>query len=269
LIPTFVVLLALAAGAIYFVRPDLIERFLVSKPTGATVEELPKETVISSEEVFRSMAAELGEVTEEESARRAFNALAEFWNVFPVPESDRLAQWNEMEQAAQDRKLRLYRFSGNLGALLRIDYPAALELNMPDLSGKRYISLVGIENEQVLVAPTLASRQSLSFSEIERHWSGRGFLLWKDPLNLLGNGSPILPGVKGAHIKQLQSLLRETGMYSKALTGVFDGETLSAVKAFQLSRGIEEDGIVGGQTLMILYRSVERFKVPKLVAGPK
>jgi len=269
LISTFVVLVALAAGAIYFVRPDLIERFIVSQPIEATVEQRPKETVITGAELFHSMATELGEVPEEESARRAFNTLAEFWNVSPVPEGDRMAQLNEMERAAQDRKLRLYRFSGNLGALLRIDCPAALELNMPGMPGKRFISLVGMENEQLLVAPTLASRKSLAFSEIERHWSGRGFLLWKDPLNLLMNGSPILPGAKGAHIKQLQGLLKEAGIYSKAVTGVFDGETLSAVKAFQLSKGIEEDGIVGGQTLMILYRSIDRFKVPKLVAGVK
>jgi general secretion pathway protein A len=260
---------ALAAGAIYFVWPDFIERFIVSQPIEATVEQPPKETVITGEELSRSMAAELGEVPEEESARRAFNTLAEFWNVSPIPEGDRMAQLKEMERAAQDRKLRLYRFSGNLGALLRIDYPVALELNMPGMPGKRFISLVGMENEQLLVAPSPARRKSLSFSEIERHWSGRGFLLWKDLLNLLMNGSPILPGAKGAHIKQLQGLLKEAGIYNKGLTGVYDGETLSAVKVFQLSRGIEEDGIVGGQTLMVLYRSIDRFKVPKLVAGPK
>jgi len=269
LISTFIVLVALASGVIYFLRPDLIEKFIVSQPIEATVEQPPKETVITGEELVRSMAAELGKVPEEESARRAFNTLAEFWNVSPVPEGDPMAQLNEMERAAQDRKLRLYRFSGNLGALLRIDYPAALELNIPGMRGKRFISLVGMENEQLLVAPTFANRKSFSFGEVERHWSGRGFLLWKDSLNLLMDGSPILPGTKGTHIKQLQGLLKEAGLYSKALTGVYNGETLSVVKAFQLSRGIEEDGIVGGQTLMILYRSVDRFKIPKLIVGQK
>jgi len=269
LIPTFVVLVTLTAGAIYFLWPDFIQRFIVWKPIQAMIGQSSKENLISAKELSRSMSAELGKISEEESARRAFNTLAGFWNVSPIPEGDRMAQLNEMERAAQNRKLRLYRFSGNLGALLRLDYPAALELNMPDTPGKRFISLVRMENEQLLVAPSLASRKSLSFSEIERHWSGRGFLLWKDPLNLLMDGSPIFPGATGSHINQLQGLLKEAGIYSKAMTGVYDGETLSAVKAFQLSRGIEEDGIVGGQTLMVLYRSIDRFKVPKLVAGPK
>mgnify|MGYP005834574327 FL=1 len=267
LVATLVMLVVLAAGVVYFVRPDLVERFTVSPPIETVVEQPPKETVITGEELFRSMTAELGKIPEEESARRAFNTLAGFWQVSPLSEADRVIPLNEMERVAFDRKLRLYRFFGNLGALLRIDYPAALELIIPGLSGRRFISVLGVENDQLLVDPPVASRRSLSFNEIEKHWSGQGFLLWKDPLNLMVNGSPILPGAKGAHIKQLQGLLKEAGIYSKALTGVYDRETLSAVKAFQLSKGIEEDGIVGGQTLMVLYRSIDRFKVPKLVTG--
>ena len=245
---------------------DFIDRFNVSQPIEATEEQTKKDPVITGEELSRAMAAELGKVPESESARRAFNTLAGFWNVPPIPESGNLTQFNEMERAALDRELRLYRFSGNLGALLRIDYPAVLELTMPGIPGKRFISLVGMENEQLLVDPPIAGRRSLSFSEIEKHWSGQGFLLWKDPLNLLTN---ISPGSKGGHIKQLQGLLREAGAYSRPLTGVYDGETLSAVKEFQSSRGIEQDGIVGGQTLMVLYRSIDRFEVPRLTVGRK
>ncbi|OGP64364.1 MAG: hypothetical protein A2169_11595 [Deltaproteobacteria bacterium RBG_13_47_9] len=78
-----------------------------------------------------------------------------------------------------------------------------------------------------------------------------------------------LPEQKGDRIKRLQELLREGGAYNKPLTGVYDSETLSAVKKFQLSRGIEQDGIVGGQTLMLLYHSIDRFKAPGLREGRK
>jgi len=274
LVPLVVILVALAAGALSLLRPDLIERFTVSKPVPTTVVEPPvveppKEIVITGSELVRSISTELGQVPEEESLRRAFNTLAEFWKAPRISEDDGVAQSKNLERAAQERKLRLYRFSGNLGALLRINYPAALELSLPEVSGKRFVSIVGVKNEQLFIVPWLASRKSLSFNEIERHWSGRAFLLWKDLLNLLLNGSPILPGARGAHIKQLQGLLKEADVYHKGLTGVYDHETLSAVKLFQLSKAIEEDGIVGGQTLMLLYRSLDRFEVPKLVAEPK
>jgi general secretion pathway protein A len=137
---------------------------------------------------------------------------------------------------------------------------------MADIAGKRFISLVGLENERLLVDPPIAGRKSLTFSELEKHWSGQGFLLWKDPLNL---PSRISPGAKGGHIKQLQGLLREAGAYSGPLTGFYGGDTLSAVKKFQSSKGIEQDGIIGGKTLMLLYRSIDRFEVPGLTAGRK
>ena len=139
-------------------------------------------------------------------------------------------------------------------------------MTVPGIRGRRFVSLVGIEGERLLIDPPIAGRKSLSFREIEKHWSGRGFVLWKDPLNLLRT---IPPESKGAHIKQLQDLLREAGAYSKPLTGVYDEETLLAVKGFQSSRGIEQDGIVGGQTLMLLYGSINRFGVPRLSVGPK
>jgi hypothetical protein len=141
-----------------------------------------------------------------------------------------------------------------------------LELTVPGIRGKRFVSLVGVENERLLIDPSIAGRRSLSFREFERYWSGQGFLLWKDSLNLLRTTAP---GSKGSQIKQLQDLLREAGAYGKPLTGVYDDETLSAVKGFQSSKGIEHDGIVGGQTLMLLYGSVDRFKVPKLTVERK
>ena len=265
LIPTFAVLAALFAAGIYFLRQDFIDRFKTSQRIEAT-EQIGKTPPITGEELSRAMVAELGKIPELESVRRAFNTLAGFWNVSPIPENGDLNQLNAIERAVVERELRLYRFSGNLGALLRFDYPAILELNMPGVPGKRFVSLVGRDNEHLLVDPPIAGRRSLSFGEIEKHWSGQGFLFWKDPLNLLTSKSF---GSKGDHVKQLQALLREAGVYSMPLTGVYDGDTVSAVKQFQSSKGINEDGIVGGQTLMFLYGSINRFEVPRLSVGRK
>jgi len=271
LIPTFAMLVALIAATIYFKWPDLINQFNPPKLIEATKDQIQEDQIqedpiLTGEEFSRAMAVELWEAPESESARRAFNMLAGIWHAPPLPENSNLNQFDGMKRAAQDRELRLYRFSGNLGALLHLDYPAMLELTMPGTQGKRFISLVGTENEHLLIDPPIAGRRSLSFSELEKHWSGQGFLLWKDFSNLLTN---ISPGSKGDQIKRLQDLLREVGAYSRPLTGVYDNDTLTAVKEFQSSKGIEQDGIVGGQTLMFLYRSIDRFEVPTLTAGQK
>jgi general secretion pathway protein A len=266
LIPAFAMLVAFLAAAIYFTRNDFIDRFKASPPLESTGVETKKDPVITGEEFYRNMAGELGGVDESESARRAFNTLAGLWNAQPLPGADPLSQVNGMERAALDRGLCLYRFSGNLGSLLRIDCPAVLEMNLPGIAGKRFVSLVGMENERLLIDPPISGRSSLSFDELERHWSGNGFLLWKDSLDLL---TKILPGSRGNHIKRLQALLKEAGFYTGPVTGIYDSDTHSAVREFQSSKGIEQDGIVGGQTLMLLYRSIDRFEVPRLTAGQK
>jgi general secretion pathway protein A len=259
LIPTLIILMALLSMGIYYKRHLFIDLINVSRYLWTT-------EGVTSEELSHAMASELKKIPESESARRAFNILAGLWNVTSVSGNGNFTLSNAMERAALERALHLYRFSGNLGALLRIDYPAVLELTMPDIPGKRFVSLVGMKNEKILVDPPMAGRISLSFREIEKHWTGQGVLLWKDPLNLLRK---IPLGSKGDSIKQLQDLLREAGTDDVPLTGVYDGNTLSAVKRFQSSRGIEPDGIVGAQTLMLLYRSVDRFKVPRLSGGRK
>jgi len=266
LIPAFFILAALFVVGIYFKWFGLLDRLNAFQPIVAKEEQTKKKPVLTGEELSLAMAAELGNLTEPESTRRAFNLLATFWNVSPVPESSPFNQLQGVERAAQDRGLRLYEFSGNLGFLLRLGYPAVLELVLPGIPGKRFLSLVGMEKEQFLVAPPIAGRDSLSFSELERHWSGQGFLLWKDHLNLLASMSQ---GAEGGHVKELQGLLKEAGAYGKALTGIYDNDTLLAIKEFQSSKGIKQDGIAGAQTLMVLYRSIDRFAVPRLTGGRK
>jgi general secretion pathway protein A len=265
LIPTFIVLAALIAASVYFIRPEFIHSPIVP-PSKGTEEQTKKDPMVAGVELFRAMAAELGSIPEAESARRAFNALAGIWNVPPVKEILDLDPFKGMESAALDRGLRLYRYSGNLGALVRFDYPAALELSLPGVQGKRFLSLVGMEDEQFLIDPPIQQRKSLSFSEVEKYWSGQALFLWKDSLNLIRNVSP---GSRGDRVREVQGLLKEAGNYDVPLTGVYNADTLSAVKAFQASRGIQQDGIVGGQTLMLLYRSVDRFQAPRLTTRRK
>jgi general secretion pathway protein A len=261
-VPAFVMLAALVAVGINFkwVR-NFIDPFNPSYRIPTTEERAEGDPVIAGEELSRAMASELGQVSESESTRYAFNALAASWNVPPILESGDFNPLSKMEHGGLGRELRLYRFFGNLGALIRIDYPAVLELAMSGVSGKRFVLLVGIENEKLLVDPPIAGRKSLSFGELEKYWSGYGYLLWKDSLNFPTRMSP---GAKGDHIKRLQDLLREARSYRGPSTGIYDKDTLLAVKEFQSSRGIDQDGIVGAQTLMLLYRSAGKFELPRL-----
>jgi general secretion pathway protein A len=265
LIPALALFAALFTVGLFYTWDDFAHRFNASQNVGARENQSKEAEVATGEDFSRAMAAEVGNVPEPESNRQAFNRLAGYWNAAPVSESIYFDDFNKMERAARDRGLRIYSFSGNLGSLLRINYPAVLELTLPGTSGKRFLSLVRMENGQFLVEPQISGRRFLSPSEIEKHWSGQGYLLWKDHLNLL---TRMPRKAEGEQIKRLQDLLREAGAYSSPLTGVYDNNTVSAIKKFQAAKGIEQDGIVGPQTIILLYRSSDRFEAPRLaVAG--
>jgi peptidoglycan hydrolase-like protein with peptidoglycan-binding domain len=59
-------------------------------------------------------------------------------------------------------------------------------------------------------------------------------------------------------------LLAESKVYGGAATGVYDGETLTAVRTFQAANGLGQDGVAGQRTLILLYRSIARFQTPGL-----
>ena len=250
LIPLAVTVAALVAALGYLNRQDLILQLKTLQPTGAVTEATTKTNdeqkkdspALTDEKLSSAMAVELGRVPEPESARRAFNVLAELWDVAPIPETDHLKHVNGIERAARERKLRFHRFSGSLGALLRIDYPAVIELTLPGIRGRQFVSLVGMEKGQLLIDPPIAGKSSLTSGELEKCWSGQGFILWRDPFNF---PATISPASMERHIKQFQDLLREAGAFGKPSTGVYDEDTLGAVKAFQSSRGIVQDGVAG------------------------
>jgi general secretion pathway protein A len=143
-----------------------------------------------------------------------------------------------------------------------LDCPAILELRAPDARGKRYTTLTGLKDGQVLVDPPLAATASVEPVELERYWSGRGVILWRNPLEL---PVKILPGESGRHVKNLQGLLSKAGAHREAPTGRYDRQTTAAVREFQLSKGIEPDGIAGQQTQILLYKAAGLADMPGLL----
>lgn len=274
-IPLIATLTVLFLGFIvYFSWNDFIDRFnppqsvekIEEEAKGdiASEDQAKKDSIISGEELLSLLRAELWGVAESENAKRAFNALIKFWNVKPFGESFNLNQLNEIENSLQERNLRLYRFSGNLSLLLRISYPAILEITIPGVEGRRFISLLGIEDGKLLIEPPISGRNLISFSQIENYWSGHGFIIWRDHLKLFISNMTF--GTKGNNIRRLQGLLRDVEAYHGPLTGIYDDDTVMAVKKFQSLKGISQDGIAGAQTLMLLYRSLDRFNIPKFSA---
>ena len=77
--------------------------------------------------------------------------------------------------------------------------------------------------------------------------------LWRDLSALLnqlnGGSSKILSfGSRGEGVRQLQAALKKLGFFSGPTTGYFGKMTKRAVRKFQRSRGLPQDGIIGPRT---------------------
>ena len=59
----------------------------------------------------------------------------------------------------------------------------------------------------------------------------------------------LIRGARGADVRALQRTLKSSGFYRGRATGLLDGRTARAVKAFQASHGMPVDGVVGTDTL--------------------
>lgn len=208
-----------------------------------------------------TLATRLAAKTENESAVAAFNTIARIWGVEPIPVDQSPAGRARLEDYAEQSGLELSRNSSNLGALLRMDFPAILELSLPDGKGRRYLALLGMEGDRLIVAPEINERTTVNSTELEKLWFGRSYLPWKNRLNL-----PLVSraGDSGKTISDIKHLLAKAGYFKGQPTEDFDEAMEAAVRAFQAAQGIEVDGVVGGQTLLLLYRAGGTAATPRL-----
>lgn len=59
---------------------------------------------------------------------------------------------------------------------------------------------------------------------------------------------PQEPAMQGRDVDELQLILKDIGRYHGSVSGIYDSSTIEAVKKFQLSRGLEPNGVVEDTT---------------------
>lgn len=71
------------------------------------------------------------------------------------------------------------------------------------------------------------------------------------------------PGNSGRHVKALQQALKLRGYYKGTIDSSYGKETVDAVKRFQKSRGLSQDGIAGNSTIKKLFgKNAANYTIP-------
>jgi general secretion pathway protein A len=150
---------------------------------------------------------------------------------------------------------------GNWTKLRRFDLPAVLDLAAP-AGERRRVALVALgEEDAILEIGGRAYRFPLD--EIDRLWDGSFILVWKAPLI----GSRVISrGMRGKDVEWLRRRLDALeGRAPKSHPSeLYDAELERRVVAFQRSRSLIPDGLVGSETLTLLALAAREPDTPSL-----
>jgi len=143
--------------------------------------------------------------------------------------------------------------TGTWTKLRRLNLPAVIELMGSD-GERHYATLTGLDQDRATLE--IGGKPfTFPLAEIDPLWDGAFIVLWKAPpvsLSLLG------PGTRGKDVEWLSQRLRaiEGRPPEGRYRDVYDDELKARVMAFQRSRSLLPDGIVGEETLFQLTTAV-------------
>jgi general secretion pathway protein A len=210
----------------------------------------------SADEVTRTLLSR----TEAASIVDAVNVSLRRWGEHPLIEAERVVPI-DLDAIAAGRDLHHLALSGSMNMIRVLNLPAVLELMFPDADGARYALLGSLAGNTC--ALELGDRSvRVDRSYLDDHWLGQAHIIWRDFENL----APTLKrGSIGSRVGRLQQMLAEIGFYSGPITNIFGDETEAAVAAFQRSRKLFADALVGQFTRIVLYDALGEYPHPRLV----
>lgn len=223
------------------------------KPVAVT----PAPPVARPQQKVVPLAGMLQQLQESTSIALAYQTVLKAWNI-TLPAG--VVPDNTLDAALKRAGLDLFRYTGNLGGLARMGYPAILEMSGAD-GQKRYLVFGGLTSEHALVANAAGQLVPVSTTTLEQAWTGRAIIPWKNVLRL---SVPTPYMINSAERELLVRLLVAAGFWNDGQPSTSDMAVREALRGFQQQQGLESDGVAGGQTLMMLYRRTADFRTPIL-----
>lgn len=199
--------------------------------------------------------------SEMESARSAVAAMSALWGGNGKVACGHAAGGGGLSTCAHSAGLEATSLKMRLNALRNLDVPAVLEVSRPDMKGHRYLAMTGIGRERVFLAVPFRGETSISEGELRKIWNGRVHIVWK---NYRGIPLRMEPGAAGPAVVQVRMLLEKAGCLMPGAGTSYNVRMTTSMKQFQRTHSLNEDGMMGVQTLILLYRHGGGFPVPRL-----
>ena len=193
-----------------------------------------------------------------ESRLEATNWILKKWNI------DIASYQNKGESLlkaiAEEQKLLAYDLNANFDKLAVFNYPAILEIALPNAQGTKYLSLVSINGKDGIFGSV--DRIEMPLKVIDLMWTHKAIILWKDFESLPERFGT---GFEGKQAIWLQKNLRLLGFFKGREAPSYGPNTQLSVAKFQRKHHIKDDGQFGTESKIMLYGLSNIYQTPKLL----
>ena len=202
------------------------------------------------------LITDLSSLTLMESKLEAVKWILEAWNVDP----EKLQAKEDLEMMAENYNLLQYEINGTMKRLQTLNYPALLEIALPNAQGTKYLALSSIKGEVGVFGSV--DKIEMPLSMINSLWTRKAIILWKDFENL----PKLLEfGFKGKEAIWLQKNLRLLGYFQGREAPLYGPKTIQAVRELQRNNDIKDDGKFQTDSKMLVYNLLQIYQTPDLV----
>lgn len=137
----------------------------------------------------------------------------------------------------------------NLRKVLAFNSP--LLYSFREEAGLHYQVLIKLEGEEALIFDPLEGRKRVPLRELTAAWKGSGIVLWR---GLAGLALPFRRSGPDPAVQKIQEVLLKEGLYVGPTDGLWGPQTARALRFFQQKEGLEEDGLFGTETHLLLAK---------------
>lgn len=193
-----------------------------------------------------------------ESKIEAAKWMFKTWGVFP----ENMVGLDEhlFDNLESEYGLLQYELSGNFDRLLVLNYPAILEINLPDAKGTKYLALTSVKDGRGTFGSI--DNMEMPLDMIDSLWTRKAIIFWNDYETLPDRFEK---GYEGKEAIWLQKNLRLLGFFQGREAPVYGPKTIQAVQQFQRENKITDDGRFHTESKMMLYNLLDIYPTPSLI----
>jgi len=226
---------------------------------------LPPENSASSDALVltqpEKLVTYLSSLSHEESKVEAAKWILESWG-FDQSGSE-MVDGMALENLEMEFDLSPYELNGNFKRLTNLNYPAILEVALPNSMGTKYLALTSVKGDHGVFGSV--DKLEMPLETINPLWTRKAIIFWKDFESLPED--KLAKGYEGKEVIWLQKNLRLLGFFMGREASHYGVKTEKAVRNFQRKNNIKDDGKFYTESKMLLYNLLDIYPTPKLI-GP-